>query len=249
MQIHEEKMGDVVIIEKILRLMTAKFDYMVCSIEESNDLDILSINEFQSSLLVYEQRIGRHIMEEHALKVTHDVQQGGRGGRHNFRGRGQGRGRNIFDKSTIECYNCHELRHFQWECPKKEQVSRGFYTATSEEMLLMAYVNIKEVDREELWFLDSGYSNHMCGKKEMFTDLDDTFRKSVKLGNNSSLAVLGKGNVCMEVNGIMQVITRVFYVPDLQNNLLSIGHLQEKGLVFVIKQGKCRIYHLERGLI
>ena len=105
-------------------------------------------------------------------------------------------------------------------------------------MLLMAYVDIKEVDREELWFLDSGCSNHMCGKKEMFTDLDDTFRKSVKLGNNSSLAVLGKGNVRMKVNGIMQVITGVLYVPDLQNNLLSIGQLQKKGLVFLIKHGK-----------
>jgi hypothetical protein len=249
MRIHGEKMGDMVIIEKILRSMTAKFDYVVCSIEESNDLDILSIDELQSSLLVHEQRMGRHTVEEHALKVTHDVQQGGRGGRHSFRGRGRGRGRNIFDKSTIECYNCHELGHFQWECPKKEQVSRGFYAATSEEMLLMAYVNIEEVDREELWFLDSGCSNQICGKKEMFTDLDDTFRKSVKLGNNSSLAVLGKGNVRMEVNGIMQVITGVFYVPDLQNNLLSIGQLQEKGLIFVIKQGKCRIYHPERGLI
>ncbi|XP_021820433.1 uncharacterized protein LOC110762138 [Prunus avium] len=111
-------------------------------------------------------------------------------------------------------------KEFEWECPKKE---KGFYAETSEEMLLMAYVDIKEDDREELWFLDSGCSNHMCGKKEMFTDFDDTFRKSVKLGNNSSLAVLGKGNVRMEVNGIMQVITEVFYVLDLRNNLLSIG--------------------------
>lgn len=38
-------------------------------------------------------------------------------------------------------------------------------------------------------------------------------------------------------------------MSDLQNNLLSIGQLQEKGLVFLIKHGKCRIYHLERGLI
>jgi transposase InsO family protein len=126
---------------------------------------------------------------------------------------------------------------------------RGFYAETSEEMLLMAYVDAAEVDGKELWFLDSGCSNHMCGKREMFTDLDDTFRKYVKLGNNSSLAVLGKGDVRMEVNGIMQVITGVFYVPDLHNNLLSIGQLQEKGLVFVIKRGKCKIYHPKRGLI
>ncbi|KAL6334805.1 hypothetical protein AAG906_021773 [Vitis piasezkii] len=44
MRVHGEKMEDVVVIEKILRSMTPKFDYVVCSIEESNDLDTLSID-------------------------------------------------------------------------------------------------------------------------------------------------------------------------------------------------------------
>ncbi|XP_070669034.1 uncharacterized protein [Malus domestica] len=57
MRTHDEKMDDVVIMEKILRSMTSKYDYVVCSIEESNDLDVLSIDELQSSLLVHEQRI------------------------------------------------------------------------------------------------------------------------------------------------------------------------------------------------
>ena len=117
-------MEDMVIIEKILRSITTKFDYLVCFIEESNDLNILSIDELQSNLLVHEQRMGRHAVEEHALKVTHDVKQGGRGGHNNFRGKRQGRGMNIFDKSTIECYNYHDLGHFQCECPKKEKDSR-----------------------------------------------------------------------------------------------------------------------------
>ncbi|KAI5337069.1 hypothetical protein L3X38_016338 [Prunus dulcis] len=60
MRIHGEQMGDVVVIEKILRSMIPKFDYVVCSIEESNDIDILSIDELQSSLLVHEQRMSRH---------------------------------------------------------------------------------------------------------------------------------------------------------------------------------------------
>ncbi|XP_073261539.1 uncharacterized protein [Populus alba] len=45
MRIHGECMKDVVIIEKILQSMTPKYDYVVCSIEESNDLDILFIDE------------------------------------------------------------------------------------------------------------------------------------------------------------------------------------------------------------
>ncbi|CAL9029558.1 unnamed protein product [Prunus brigantina] len=91
MRTQGEKMDDVVIIEKILRSMTSKYDYVVCSIEESNDLDILSIDELQSSLLVHEQRMSRHVVDEQALLVTYGVQQGGRG-RGTHRGRGRGRG-------------------------------------------------------------------------------------------------------------------------------------------------------------
>ena len=74
MRIHGEKMEDVAVIEKILRLMTPKFDYVVCSIEESHDLDTLSIDELQSSLLVHEQRSNGHAVDEQALKVTHEDQ-------------------------------------------------------------------------------------------------------------------------------------------------------------------------------
>jgi hypothetical protein len=45
MKAHREKMGQVVIIKKILRSMTLRFDYVVCLVEESNDLDVLTIDE------------------------------------------------------------------------------------------------------------------------------------------------------------------------------------------------------------
>ena len=64
MRIHSERMEDMVIIEKILRSMTPKYNYVVCSIKESIDLDTLSINELQSSLLVHEQWINHHIVDE-----------------------------------------------------------------------------------------------------------------------------------------------------------------------------------------
>ncbi|KAB2626490.1 hypothetical protein D8674_020108 [Pyrus ussuriensis x Pyrus communis] len=65
--------------------MTPKYDYVVCSIEEFNDLDILSIDELQSSLLMHEQRINRHTVDEQVLKVTHEIQRGGRGRRSGFK--------------------------------------------------------------------------------------------------------------------------------------------------------------------
>ena len=120
MKIHGESMKQVVIIEKILRSMTSRFDYVVCSVEESNDLDTLTIDELQSSLLVHEQRMNGHGRDEQALKVTYNDKFAGRGGRGHgaFQGRGRGRGRQAFNKAIVECYKCHQLGHFQYECPK-----------------------------------------------------------------------------------------------------------------------------------
>ncbi|KAK7259271.1 hypothetical protein RIF29_24873 [Crotalaria pallida] len=246
LRISKAKIDEVAVIEKILRSMTPKFNYVVCSIEESNDLDALTIDELQSSLLIHEQRMRPHVVEEQALKVSFGESSGGRGrGRGAMRGRGRG-GRRSFDKSTMECYHCYKLGHFQYECPTKESNSAN-YVESGEEMLLMAYVKDKEVSKEEIWFLDSGCSNHMCDKMEFFTDLDESFKTNVTLGDNSNMNVKGKGTVRLLINGIVHILTNVFYIPELRNNLLSIGQLAEKGLEILIKQGACKIYHPENG--
>ncbi|KAL4325347.1 hypothetical protein GQ457_11G023670 [Hibiscus cannabinus] len=119
MKANGEHKSETEIVEKVLRFMTSKFNYVVCSIEEAQDTTDLSIDELQSSLLVHEQKM-LNPEEEQALKVTYgDSSTRGRGHR-GYRGRGRGRGRTTFDKSTIECYKCHKLGHFQWECHSKE---------------------------------------------------------------------------------------------------------------------------------
>ena len=62
-----------------------------------------------------------HGGDEQALKVAYDDRIGGRGAgraRGVFRGRSRGRGRQALNKVIVECYKCHQLGHFQYECPK-----------------------------------------------------------------------------------------------------------------------------------
>ena len=113
----------------------------------------------------------------------------------------------------------------------------------------MSYVEMNNARRGDVWYLDSGCSNHMCGDKNLFCDLNEEFKQNVKLGNNTCMVVLGKGSVKLTLSGITHVVREVFFVPELKNNLLSIGQLQERGLTIVIQHGKLKVYHPEKGLI
>lgn len=79
-----EDMSDVKIVEKVLRTMPESFNFVVCTIEESRDLDTMTVDELQSTLLIHEQKIRRKVSDEQVLKVECDRSTG--------RGRGQGRG-------------------------------------------------------------------------------------------------------------------------------------------------------------
>ncbi|XP_058758796.1 uncharacterized protein LOC131632048 [Vicia villosa] len=112
-----KKMEQTTIVEKVLRYMITKFNYVVHSIEESNDVRTLFIDELQSSLLVHEQRmkINQEKNNKHVLKIAIY----GRGGINN-RGRGcggvHGHGRERLTKDQIQCYKCHKIGHYQSEC-------------------------------------------------------------------------------------------------------------------------------------
>jgi transposase InsO family protein len=118
-----------------------------------------------------------------------------------------------------------------------------------EELLLMAHVQMGGSSREDVWFIDSGCSNHMTGNKKWFISLDENFSHAVKLGNNARMQVMGQGSVKLRVQGRTQIVSNVFYVPDLTNNLLSVGQLLKKGLKVVMQKGTCKIFHPMKGLI
>ena len=248
MKSNGEVMDSSTVVSKILRSLTANFNYVVCSIEESNDLNHLSLDELHGSLLVHEQRMQNSQTEEQVLKVTYDDSTGTNRGRgRDYRGRGRGgRGRQSFNKALIECFQCHKLGHFKSECPAITK--QAHYTTFEEvpegedEILLVAYEEDTHPIQMENWFLDSGCSNHMTGNKLWFTEIhEEGLHKTVKLGNDTTLEVAAKGNIRVQINNTAHVISDVYYVPKLKTNLLSLGQLQEKGLTVLIQHGVCKL--------
>ena len=138
MRTYGEQMQDVKVVEKILISLSEKFNYVVSSIEESKDMDQLSIDELQSSLIVHEQKFQWHTREEQALKISYEDRFGSRGrGRGVYKGRGRGR-RQSYNKATVECFRCHKLGHFQYECPSWDKEANYAELGEEEEMPLMS---------------------------------------------------------------------------------------------------------------
>lgn len=261
-----DKIEDLVIIEKILRSMSPKFNYVVCAIEESKDIENYSIDELQGSLQVHERKIVKHDKEEQALKAAVDRSADwGRG-----RGRGRGRGSNngewrttegnnrqgSFDKSQVECFRCHKLGHYRSECYTKmprnrERMENSNFAETEEEkeeILLMTYT--PRSIKADVWYLDTGCSNHMCGQKSFFHLLNENHHTTVSFGDSSTVSVRGKGDIHLKTrNGFVETISDVLYVPSLKCNLLSAGQLQENGYVITIQKGACEIYEPVKGSI
>jgi len=113
----------------------------------------------------------------------------------------------------------------------------------------MAQEKTNTAAKEEVWFFDSGCNNHMIGTKDWLFDYDDTFIESVKLGDDSKMPVMGKGNLKLCMGGKIQIITDVYYLPGLRNNLLIISQLQQRNLIVVFHNDACKVYHPKRGLI
>lgn len=106
---------------------------------------------------------------------------------------------------------------------------------------------IQEETNKNSWYLDTSCSNHMCGIKAAFSDLDESFRNTVKVSDNSIVYVMGKKIVSIQTKRNFTLsILNVVFVPYLKTNLLNVGPIQDE---ISIKDGVCPIQDENLGLI
>ncbi|XP_006345623.1 uncharacterized protein [Solanum tuberosum] len=212
-------MTDVTIVEKILRSLTPKYDYVICSIEESKDKDELLLEELQSSLLVHEQKMNRSSSsEEQALKASTNTHFS------NFRGMGKGRGR--------ERGRGRGDRGFRDEGSKDG--SRNFRANDDHGKGRGRNLTNQKLPN------DKDEKSNFAESNEVETFFGD-FSTVTSIGKGD-IKIRTK-------NGFEETISNVLYVPTLKSNLLSVGQLQEKGYAITIEKGAYEIYNLTRGAI
>ncbi|XP_075654680.1 uncharacterized protein LOC142624822 [Castanea sativa] len=194
-----ESIKDVRAVEKILRSLANKFVHVVAAIEESKDLETLSIDKLMGSLQVLEQHMEKNsssVVIEQALESKLTLRKEKPNG---FR---KGYTNSNYGKDCW--YNKSEEYNEQSNLIKASNVEK-------EECTLL-FAQEEAINSQEVWYLDSGASNHMSGKKELFVELVEGIQGNVRLGDSSKFPVKGKGKIRIcQRNGVWQFISNVYY--------------------------------------
>ncbi|CDO76034.1 hypothetical protein BN946_scf184818.g2 [Trametes cinnabarina] len=164
-----------------------------------------------------------------------------------------------------KCAHCSKLGHTKEECRKlkAEQASAaiakevkdktGDLTAkvatvqTGDETIRLFVANaLNNQSRQTQWLVDSGASSPMSSQRDWFVSFKTLpTPKRVWLGDERYIHATGIGRVSLRLergpDTEAAIIPDVYYVPDLNGNLLSVSHFVRRGYSVNFEQGGCSI--------
>ncbi|XP_050914861.1 uncharacterized protein LOC127129779 [Lathyrus oleraceus] len=137
------------------------------------------------------------------------------------------------EKKGVQCYNYEKLGHLAkhyWYRKDKGStkgkregvnISRQHSDVSNDVMVINAITD--DHVESNIWFLDSGCSNHMTSQKVWLVDFEESKKSKIKLVDSSSLQAEGTGNIVIQrSNGVKALIKVILYVPGMKCNLLSV---------------------------
>lgn len=95
------------------------------------------------------------------------------------------------------------------------------------------------------WFIATAACHHMTNNRSLIPDLSPVSNKVVHSGNGLPMQVCGRGSV----ETAKVVLPDVWYVPELTENLVSVGQLTELNLSIVFGGGECSISKISDGSV
>ena len=150
------------------------------------------------------------------------------------------------------------MGHFADECysdskKKRKEEKANVAEATQEESAIMMVVSdevgellqqgTNDPHDDCMWYLDTGASSHMTGKRAFFHKIDENMKGRVKFGDGSTIPYEGKGNIFVTLKtGEILTISNVLYLRDLKTNILSLGKLDDQGCKTFLSSGFLKIH-------
>ena len=250
-----EKVSDLTIMAKILSSLTSKFSVLQTA-WDSVDPDRQTVEYLQERLITEESRLVTEKEESTAFSAMRISERAG-----SSKHKGDSKGRNEVNKRCekkkrdVECYRCQEKGHYARDCPTRKQgktardeseTRRSVFIVESSGSVNNSSRNSRfgkmpenvknqwlQLDKKDIWYVDSGASRHITFRREWFTEFRPLRGTTVSVGDDGVCEVSGEGTVIIDklVNGVWREarIENVLYVPKVRNNLFSVGVCTSRG--------------------
>lgn len=221
---------DVIAVCVILRSVTSEYQSLVSSIQTWSD-DRLTLVNVKGQLIEEYERLKDCQGVETAFAVT-------MGGRPRKRNRDH----------VGPCFYCNGP-HFKRECTllklNREANNMNNVNNNNEGNINKQSARMARMGNWDYsWCFDSGASSHMCNDLNLFTSFSDYDTKEVYVANGSSVDSKGVGTVKLEIfvdNGEVMNLTinNVLFVPELDENLISVSKLTKGGFSILFQDNEC----------
>ncbi|CAL0304864.1 unnamed protein product [Lupinus luteus] len=213
-----EEMSNATIVEKILRIVTPRFDNMVVAIEETGKVETMNVEELQGSLETHEQRLN----ERGPDKQSHQALQ-------------------------VQSCQAPNKHHQHGRQDSEANLVKGDDEELDDVVVQLMMTTSSLKGFSDTWYLDSGCSNHMTCNKDWLVNFDPSRRSKVKFADSRMIEAEGTGDIpLLMADGRKTYISDVLFVPKMKTNLISIGQLHEKGITMQLLNGLMIIYDKQK---
>ncbi|KAD3067463.1 hypothetical protein E3N88_35343 [Mikania micrantha] len=229
---------DKVKVKKVLNSAPSRFLPIVTTIEQYSDLNTMPFEELigRSSKTGVKTEKFRSKQFAWALARSRQKQSRSRGRQpsNNDRRDNHADQRNRDEKKPMRCFNCNRIGHFSVDCraPRRAEEEANMVREDDEPTLSMAKCSQEMVMLSEVKVFPSIYA------KEENNEVGQ-----VRFGDESAMEIKGKGSILLQCkNEDQRLVTNVYYIPSLCNNILSLGQFDEGGNKIVINNGVLWMY-------
>ncbi|XP_050914577.1 uncharacterized protein LOC127129435 [Lathyrus oleraceus] len=228
------------VVSKVSCSLTSRFDNIVLAIKESKDLTTLSKDELQSSLEAHEQRMDERGADKAKAEIALQAcfNEKNKRSKGKFAARAKVVREEVDDEDTLlvmiteESYGITDVPGSNYSSDSlRDSGCTVLENSKKTHSDRSALVTVRDgVQGRDEWYLDSGCSTYMTGRKDWFVQINQAAKSKVKFADNTTLSVEGVGDVLIRKrNGGHSRIKDVLYIPGIKCILLSIGQLLERG--------------------
>ncbi|CAN6560685.1 unnamed protein product [Malus baccata var. baccata] len=257
MKSYGEDIGNQRIVQKLLISLPKSYDSIVAVIENTRDLEIVDVQDVVATL-----KGKNNYNDNQNFKPTKNWKTKGKKWDNKLVHQ-QGKFVGSFDgaknpckycdklhfgecwfKGKPRCHNCDKPRHFAKDCKSKKATQHANYVGQVENNPTMFYVCMTAAVNkgEDIWYVDSGCSNHMTGREDLLVNIDRNVIAKVEMGTGQLVDVVGNGDLLVETKQAKRYIREIMLVLGLKENLLSVRQMMEHGYCLLFGGIEVRIY-------